>query len=88
MERTEIIGLIAGTCTSAALVPQVLTTIKKKQAQDVSVWMFMILLVGNTLWVYYGLAKSELPIIATNLFSWALDVVLIILKIKYKDVNF
>ena len=36
MEGTEIIGLIAGTCTSAALVPQVLTTIKKNRAGCIS----------------------------------------------------
>lgn len=84
MEFIEVLGLVAGMCTSAASVPQIVTTIKNKKAQDVSPFMFIILLTGNALWVYYGFDKSDLPIIATNILAVALDITMLILKSKYQ----
>lgn len=85
MEFIEILGLVAGICTSSASVPQIVTTIKKKKAQDVSPFMFMVLLIGNLLWVYYGFNKSDIPIITTNILAVALDIIMLILKYKYKE---
>lgn len=83
MEFTEIIGLAAGTCTSSALIPQLVKTIKKKKAADISLFMLMVLLAGNSLWVYYGFARSIIPIIATNIFALILNIIMLALKIKY-----
>lgn len=83
MEFTEIIGLVAGTCTSSALIPQLVKTIKKKKAADISLFMLMVLLAGNSLWVYYGFARSIIPIIATNIFALILNIIMLALKIKY-----
>jgi MtN3 and saliva related transmembrane protein len=85
MEFIEILGLVAGICTSTSLVPQVIKTVKKKSAEDVSVFMFIVMLTGNSLWIYYGFSKSDFPIIATNFVSVALNTILIILKYKYKN---
>ena len=85
MEFIDILGLVAGICTSASLIPQLVTTVKKKTAKDVSVFMFIVMLTGNALWVYYGFSKSDLPIILTNFISLALNIVLIILKFKYNN---
>jgi len=84
MDTTEIIGLIAGICTSSALLPQLFTTIRKKKAADVSIFMFLVMFTGNALWAYYGFAKKDLPIILTNLFSVVLNIIMMILKIKYR----
>ncbi len=87
MEFIEIIGLAAGTCTSSALIPQLIKTIKKKKAADISLFMLMVLLAGNSLWVYYGFARSIIPIIATNIFALILNIIMLILKIKYSPRN-
>jgi MtN3 and saliva related transmembrane protein len=85
MEFIDVLGLVAGACTSSSLIPQLVTTLKKKTAEDVSIMMFVIMLTGNALWTYFGFVKSELPIILTNLLALALNAALIILKIKYKS---
>lgn len=85
MQFIEILGFVAGICTSAASVPQIVTTIKKKKAQDVSPFMFIILLTGNCLWVYYGFDKSDFPIIATNILAVLLDITMLVLKSKYSN---
>ncbi|MGI4022566.1 MAG: SemiSWEET family sugar transporter [Janthinobacterium lividum] len=81
----KILGLVAGACTSCAIIPQVITTYKTKKAGDVSILMFAVLLTGNVLWIVYGIFKSELPIIATNLLTVCLNITMLVLKIKYKD---
>ncbi len=83
MNFTEIIGLVAGTCTSSALVPQLIKTIKKKKAADLSLLMLFVLLAGNSLWVYYGFERSIIPIIATNIFALILNIIMLVLKFKY-----
>lgn len=77
--------MVAGACTSCAIIPQVVTTYKKKKASDVSIMMFILLLTGNLLWIFYGVSKGELPIILTNLLTACLNTAMLVLKIKYKD---
>jgi MtN3 and saliva related transmembrane protein len=84
MDFIEGLGLAAGICTSSAIIPQLVTTIKKKTASEVSAWMFIVLLTGNALWVYYGIDKKDIPIISTNIFTLLLNVTMLILKFKYK----
>ncbi|WP_353719032.1 SemiSWEET transporter [Dyadobacter sp. 676] len=84
MDIIEVVGLVAGICTSSAVIPQLVTTIRKKKASDVSMAMFIVLLTGNALWVFYGFNKSDIPIIATNLFTIGLNVAMLVLKFKYK----
>ncbi|GAA4904674.1 SemiSWEET transporter [Mucilaginibacter defluvii] len=85
MDSLEILGLIAGICTSTASIPQIVTTIKKKKVADVSPFMFLVLLAGNVLWTWYGFQRSDLPIIATNLFSVLMDIVMLFLRFKYRN---
>lgn len=85
MDFIEILGLVAGICTSSAVLPQLITTVKKKKASEVSTLMFVVMLTGNALWVYYGFDKKDIPIIATNIFTVCLNVTMLFLKYKYKD---
>lgn len=84
MEFIEILGIAAGICTSSSLLPQLIKTVKTKEAQDVSLVMFVVLLVGNGLWIYYGVAKSDIPIIATNSLAFVLNIVMLTFKFKYR----
>lgn len=83
MEWIQILGIVAGICTSASLVPQVVKVWKEKEAEDVSLIMLVVLLTGLILWVVYGFMKQDLPIIATNIFSVLVNVTLIVLRIRY-----
>jgi MtN3 and saliva related transmembrane protein len=66
-------------------VPQLVTKIKKKKASEFSTIMFIVLLSGNALWVYYGFNKMDIPIISTNLFTICLNIAMLFLKYKYKN---
>ena len=84
MDFIEGLGLTAGICTSSSVIPQLITTIKQKKASEVSTFMFLVLLVGNGLWVYYGVDKEDIPIISTNIFSLLLNIAMLFLKFKYR----
>lgn len=87
MDITEIIGIGAGICTSASSVPQILKTIKKKKAADVSPIMFLVLLAGNGLWVWYGARRSDLPVLITNCISVLLDLSMLYLRYRFRYKN-
>ncbi len=84
MEHEEIIGLAAGIFTATSLLPQLIKTIKEKEAKSLSIGMMLALIAGLSLWIYYGIMKKDIPIIATNIFSVLVNVALLYFSIKYK----
>ena len=79
----DSIGLIAGTLTTAAFVPQVWKIYRTKSGKDVSARMFSMLSVGVVLWLVYGVLLQSLPLILTNAFTLFLSLIIIALKIRY-----
>lgn len=80
----EILGLIAGICTTSAVVPQIIKAFKTKKVDDISPVMFSILMAGVGLWVIYGIYKNDMPIILTNGISFLLNGVMLFLMLFYK----
>ncbi len=82
---TDVLGLVAGMCTMVAVIPQIKKAWKTKKVEDVSPGMFIVLIIGVFLWVIYGITQNDLPIIATNGISLALNGFMLYLMICYKD---
>lgn len=83
MDITLILGLLAGTMTTIAFLPQLIQTWKTRSAKDVSLGMFLIFTTGVLLWVIYGLMIQSLPIIAANMVTLVLAGAILVLKFKY-----
>jgi MtN3 and saliva related transmembrane protein len=79
----QILGLSAGGLTCIASLPQLIKIIKEKQAKDVSLKTLIILLIGISLWITYGILKKDTPIIVTNGLAFALNIALLVLRIIY-----
>ena len=84
MDMTQIIGLAAGILTASSLIPQVIKTLKEKKAEEVSLIMLFVLQAGLVLWIIYGFKKDDLPIIVTNCFSLLVNIVMVVLRIRYR----
>ena len=84
---TETIGIMAGIFTTIAAIPQIVRTIKNKGVKDVSPFMFIILIIGVSLWTWYGFLKHDLPIIITNGISTLFNAIMLLLIIKYRDIK-
>ncbi|MDD5025302.1 MAG: SemiSWEET transporter [Methanoregula sp.] len=83
MELTVIIGYIAGTLTTVSFIPQVARAWKLKETRDLSLAMLTLFALGVTLWAVYGFWIDSLPIIAANVISLVLILVLLWLKLRY-----
>lgn len=84
---TDILGLVAGICTTVAVIPQIKKAWKTKKVEDVSPGMFTILIIGVFLWVVYGITQNDLPIIATNGVSLGLNGVMLYLMLRYRKTD-
>lgn len=78
-----LIGIAATIFAVSSTVPQIIKGIKTRKMDDVSVWLIMALIVGLSLWVIYGIAKSDIVIAGGNSVGVSLNVILLLLKIKY-----
>lgn len=77
------IGLIAGTLTSLAAIPQVIKTLKSRHVRDISIWQPLLLTIGVALWMIYGILISDLPLIIANVIPLACNALLTGMKIHY-----
>jgi MtN3 and saliva related transmembrane protein len=85
MLSPELLGYIAGTCTTLAFLPQVLKTYRTKSAKDVSVTMFIVYTIGILLWITFGIINHFTSIIVSNAVSLVLSSSQIVLKIYYDN---
>lgn len=81
----QILGFVAGICTGVSMLPQLIKVIREKQAGDISVLMLLILLAGLGLWVTYGILIKDIPIAATNSFSFLVNLVLLFFRLRYRN---
>lgn len=84
MDKTQIVGIIAGTLTSVASIPQLVKIIQKKKVEDISLGMVLFLILGISVWVYYGILRNDWPVIITNSFSLLVNITLLILYKVFK----
>ena len=81
---TEVTGIVAAIITGGSMIPQLVKIIKCKQAEGISISTIAVLMAGLALWTVYGIQKHDIPIIATNSFSFFVNAFLIFFGIKYK----
>jgi MtN3 and saliva related transmembrane protein len=84
MDKLTTLGLIAGTLTTAAFVPQLVKVWKSRSTKDISLLMYIVICTGILLWLIYGLLIFDLPIIVANAITFMIALAILILKIRYK----
>ncbi|SDK90647.1 MtN3 and saliva related transmembrane protein [Salinimicrobium catena] len=81
---TEVLGLVAGACTTAAVTPQIWKAWKTKEVEDVSVGMYLVLITGLALWLIYGIIENDIPIMVTNGTALLLNLFMLYLIFRYR----
>jgi MtN3 and saliva related transmembrane protein len=77
------LGLVAGTLTSIAAIPQVIKTLRTRHARDISIWQPLLLAFGVALWIVYGMLIQDLPLMLSNIIPLICNILLISLKVYY-----
>lgn len=86
-QMTLYVGAVAGIFTGVSMLPQLIKIIKEKKAQAISFFMLVVLMTGLAGWIWYGILKKDLPVIFTNIFSFIINVLVVIFSYKYKKNN-
>jgi MtN3 and saliva related transmembrane protein len=79
----DTIGIVAGVLVLSSFIPQLLKAYKTKRMIDVSIYLMGLIATGMFLWIIYGIIRSDLVIIGTNVSGFILNVILIGLKLRY-----
>lgn len=82
--HVELIGLMAAILTTTSFIPQVYKVWKHKNAQGLSLSMYLVMLSGVILWEIYGIMIQSLAVILANIITALLLLIILYFKLKYK----
>ena len=77
--QIEIVGLIAASFTTLAFVPQVFKIWKNRNISGVSISMYVIMLIGISIWLLYGFLIKSLAVIVANIVTGLLQLFIVTL---------
>lgn len=75
------IGYAAAALTTAAFVPQAWLTLRTRDVRGISLGMYLCFTAGVALWLAYGIALGQWPIIVANALTLALAASILVVKI-------
>ena len=83
MASTDVLGYLAGTLTTVALVPQVWRAFRTLDVSGISLRMYCIFTLGIAIWLAYGILLGETPMILANSASLLLALAVLVAKLRY-----
>lgn len=78
-------GVIAGLCSMASFVPQIVKIVSERDASTVSLRMYAVTSIGFMCWVTYGALSGSWPIVLANAVCLCLVVVILFLRLRFGD---
>ena len=79
----KMLGFAAATCTTLAYAPQFIKVWKTRSTDDISLGMFLVMVLGLALWLAYGLLSGDAPLVAANAITMVLAGGILFMKLKY-----
>lgn len=83
MNTATLIGLLAGSMTTTAWLPQVVKAFRTRSTQDFSFGWFALFGFGVVFWLVYGIAVSAVAVILPNALTLLLVLSLFTLKVRH-----
>ncbi|MEM3172607.1 MAG: SemiSWEET transporter [Candidatus Nitrosotenuis sp.] len=78
-----LVGSVASALVSSSFIPQIIKCYKTKHLDDVSYLLMILISIGMSLWIVYGIEKQDLVIIGANVVTIVLNMILLALKARY-----
>jgi MtN3 and saliva related transmembrane protein len=79
----KLLGFAAATCTTVAYAPQFIKVWRTRSARDISLGMFLVMVLGLALWLAYGVLSGDAPLVAANAITIVLAGGILFMKLKY-----
>ena len=83
----DLFGFSAALLTTIAFLPQLYKTWQTKSADDVSLIMLILFIIGLICWIIYGLKIHSIPILVANIITFIFNFSILILKLTYRNNN-
>jgi MtN3 and saliva related transmembrane protein len=79
----DAIGAAGAALTTLCWVPQAIKIIRERDTRAISLTGTMLCVVGVLLWLVYGLALVDGPLIGSSLVTFAMTSIILALKIRH-----
>ena len=81
MTLQEFLGYAAATLTTGSFLPPAVHTLRTRDVSGISLAMYAAFTAGVALWLAYGIALGQWPIIIANAVTLALAATILVTKI-------
>ena len=79
----EAIGALAAIMTTLCWVPQALKIVRDRETRAISLPGTMLCVLGVLLWLIYGVAIADPPLIGSSAVTFAITAMILALKIRH-----
>jgi MtN3 and saliva related transmembrane protein len=79
----DAIGLAGAALTTLCWVPQAIKIVRDRDTRAISLPGTTLCVVGVLLWLVYGVAIADLPLISSSIATLAMTGVILVLKIRH-----
>jgi MtN3 and saliva related transmembrane protein len=79
----EPIGALAAVLTTLCWVPQALKIVRERETRAISLPSTLLSAIGVLLWLVYGLALADAPLITSSAATLAITAAILALKIRF-----
>jgi MtN3 and saliva related transmembrane protein len=79
----SLAGAVAGTLSVGAFLPQAWRIWRRRSAADVSLLMYLSIILGCLLWMFYAWVRGQTELFVTNLVIAGIALVIAALKLRY-----
>jgi len=83
MAYVDILGYVAGILVVISLLPQAIKSWRTKLTRDISLWRYVIYVIGLVLWVTYAIIIKNGPVGVMNAIGLVLALSILFLKLKH-----
>ena len=82
-QMASIAGTVGGILSVGAFLPQAWRIYRRRSAADVSLAMYLSIIVACVLWMFYAYVRGSTELFVTNLVIAAIAIVIVMLKLRY-----
>ena len=79
----DAVGVAAGLCSMSSFVPQIVKILRERDAESVSLRMYIVTVTGFVLWTTYGALLGSWPVWVSNAVNLSLAAAILALKLRY-----
>jgi MtN3 and saliva related transmembrane protein len=78
-------GVIAGLCSMASFVPQIIKIVRERDASGISLRMYAVTTFGFICWTIYGALSGSWPVTLSNAICLVLVVIILFLRLRFSN---